>query len=279
MKFGISMFPTDYAIPPAQLARALEDRGFDALIFPEHTHIPSSRLTPFPSGGELPKQYSHALDPFVALGSAFTATSRLQIGTGVCLVIERDPITLAKEVASVDHLSGGRFLFGIGGGWNREEMENHGTDYTRRWKRLRESVEAMKAIWQQDAATYHGEFVNFDAIWSWPKPVQRPHPPIIVGGNGARTLERVVRYGDEWMPLNRNDGAILPRIPELHELAAKAGRGAIPISVVRAPQDAKEIEAFHAAGVDRFFFSLMAAPADEMLPQLDRLQKLVEEVR
>lgn len=278
MKFGISMFPTDYAIPPAQLARALEDRGFDSLIFPEHTHIPSSRLTPFPSGGELPKQYSHALDPFVALGAAFTATTKLKIGTGVCLVIERDPIVLAKEVASADHISGGRFLFGIGGGWNREEMENHGTDYPRRWTRLRESVEAMKEIWQRDEATYHGEFVNFDAIWSWPKPLQRPHPPILVGGNGARTLERVVRYGDEWMPLHRGDGAVLPRIPELRELAAKAGRGEIPVSLVRAPENAKELATLHKAGVGQFFFSLMAASADATLPQLDRLQKLVKEL-
>jgi probable F420-dependent oxidoreductase len=278
MKFGISMFPTDYAIPPAQLARALEDRGFEALIFPEHTHIPSSRLTPFPSGGELPKQYSHALDPFVALGAAFAVTTRLKIGTGVCLVIERDPIVLAKEVASADHLSGGRFLFGVGGGWNREEMENHGTDFTHRWKRLRESVEAMKEIWGQDRATYHGDFVNFDAIWSWPKPVQRPHPPILVGGNGARTLQRVVRYGDEWMPLHRGDGAVAARIPELRELAAQAGRGEIPVSLVRAPHVARELEALHKAGVGRFFFSLAAAPADTILPQLDQLQQLTKEL-
>jgi probable F420-dependent oxidoreductase len=279
MKFGISMFPTDFAIAPAQLARAVEDRGFDALIFPEHTHIPSSRLTPFPSGGELPKQYSHALDPFVALGAAFTATTRLKIGTGVCLVIERDPIILAKEVASADHISGGRFLFGIGGGWNREEMEHHGTDYKHRWKRLRESVEAMKEIWREDAATYHGEFVNFDAIWSWPKPVQRPHPPILVGGNGPRTLERVVRYGDEWMPLHRGDGAVAARMSELRGLAAEAGRGEIPVSLVRAPQAAGELEALHKAGVGRFFFSVPAAPADEILPQLDQLQSLVQQLR
>ena len=275
MKFGISMFPTDYAIPPAELAQAMEERGFDALIFPEHTHIPSSRATPFPNGGELPKQYSHALDPFVALGAAFTATTNLKIGTGVCLVIERDPITLAKEVASADHISGGRFLFGIGGGWNREEMENHGTDYTRRWKLLRESIEGMKEIWQAEAATYHGEFVNFDAIWSWPKPVQRPHPPILVGGNGGRTLQRVVRYGDEWLPLHSDDGAVAKRIPELRELASQAGRQEIPVSLVRAPQNARELEALHQAGVGRFFFSLSAGPADEILPQLDGLTKLI----
>ena len=278
MKFGISMFPTDYSISPSELAHAMEERGFDALIFPEHTHIPSSRATAFPSGGELPKQYSHSLDPFVAMGAAFTATTKLKIGPGVCLVIERDPITLAKEVASADHISGGRVLFGIGGGWNREEMENHGTDYPRRWKRLRESIEGMKEIWQAETATYHGEFVNFDAIWSWPKPVQRPHPPILVGGNGERTLQRVVRYGDEWLPLHRDDGAVAARIPELRELAAQAGRKEIPVSLVRAPQNAGELEALHKAGVGRFFFSLLAGPADEILPQLDGLKKLIEEL-
>ena len=189
MKFGVTMFPTDYAIGPAELAGAVEEHGFESLFFPEHTHIPTSRRTPWPGGAELPREYSRTLDPFVALSAAATATERLRIGTGICLVVERDPITLAQEVASLDFISGGRFLFGIGGGWNLEEMENHGTDPAQRWKLLRERVLAMKAIWAEDEAEFHGRFVNFDPIWSWPKPVQEPHPPILVGGSGPHTFQ------------------------------------------------------------------------------------------
>ena len=168
MKFGIYIFPTDYSAGPAQIGRAVEERGFESLFFPEHTHIPASRETPFPGGGDLPREYSHSLDPFVALTAAAAVTTTLKVATGICLVIERDPITLAKQVATLDVVSGGRFLFGIGGGWNREEMENHGTDYTRRWKRLRESIEAIKTIWSEEEASYDGEFVRFERIWSWP---------------------------------------------------------------------------------------------------------------
>src|ERR671936_1276605 len=185
MRFGVAMFPTDYSMEPAELARMAEERGFESLFFPEHTHIPASRRTPYPPGGELPDEYSHTLDPFVALTAAAAATERLRIGTGICLVVERDPIVTAKEVASLDRLSGGRFLFGVGAGWNREEMANHGTDPRRRHELMRERVEAMKAIWTEDEASYHGRYVDFDRIWAWPKPLQRPHPPVIVGGNGA----------------------------------------------------------------------------------------------
>ena len=174
MKFGVYMFPTDYAIDPVSLGRAVEGHGFESLFVPEHTHIPASRRSPFPGGGELPKEYSHTLDPFVALGAVAAATERLMLGTGICLVIERDPITLAKEVASLDFISGGRVLFGIGGGWNREEMENHGTDPSRRWKVLRERIEAMQQIWTEEAAEYHGEFVDFDPIWQCPSPSRSP---------------------------------------------------------------------------------------------------------
>ena len=184
MQFGVLMFPTDFSIGVVDLARALEDRGYESLWFPEHTHIPADRQTPWPGGPNLPREYSHPLDPFVALGAAAASTARLKLGTGVCLVIERDPITLAKDVTSVDYVSGGRFLFGIGGGWNLEEMANHGTDPSKRWTILRERVLAMKQLWTEDVASYHGEHVNFDRVWQWPKPVQRPHPPIIVGGNG-----------------------------------------------------------------------------------------------
>lgn len=275
MQFGVFMFPTDFSIGPAELARAVEERGFESLLFPEHTHIPASRLSAFPGGGELPQEYSHAMDPFVALTVAAAATTRLRLGTGICLVIERDPIVLAKEVASVDVVSGGRFLFGIGGGWNREEMENHGTDYTRRWKLLRERIEAMKEIWSSDEATYHGEFVNFERIWSWPKPAQKPHPPILVGGDGERTLQRVVRYGDEWMPIGRSGRQFGERIKELAELAAKAGRGRIPVSIFAAPSDPATLEQYRRDGVDRALFPLPPADADRVLARLDKLTALV----
>src|SRR5881398_3208480 len=191
MHYGVVMFPTEYAMAPDDLARALEERGFESVWFPEHTHIPASRRSPWPGGGELPRDYWSSYDPFVALMAAGAATKRLKLGTGICLVIERDPITTAKEVATLDLLSGGRVLFGIGGGWNREEMENHGTDPTRRFAVMRERMLAMREIWTKDEAEYHGTFVDFDPIWSWPKPVQRPHPPVLVAGNGAGTLERV----------------------------------------------------------------------------------------
>lgn len=274
MKFGISMFATHTAIPPVELAKAVEERGFESLFFPEHTHIPASRQSPWPGGAELPPEYFHCMDPFVAMAQAFAVTKNLKCGPGICLLIERDPIVLAKEVASLDHVSGGRVLFGIGGGWNREEMENHGTDYTRRWKLLRERMEAMKTIWTEDEATYHGEFVNFDAIWSWPKPAQKPHPPVLVGGNGARTLQRVVRYGDEWMPLGRGGAVLGERMAELQELAAKEGRDPIPVSVFGTQADEAEVELRITEGASRVVFNVRPLPAGEVLPKLDRLKEI-----
>jgi probable F420-dependent oxidoreductase len=277
MKFGVVMFPTDYSIGPAELAKAVEERGFESLFLPEHTHIPTSRRTPWPGGAELPRDYSHTLDPFVALGAAAAVTESLRIGTGVCLVIERDPITLAKEVASLDFLSGGRFLFGIGAGWNEEEMENHGTDPAERWKLLRERVLAMKAIWAQDEAEFHGRFVDFDPIWSWPKPVQKPHPPIVVGGDGPHALQRVVEYGDEWMPIpGRSEIPLSQRIVELNRLAAEAGRGPIPVSIYGTLPQADVIEGYAEAGVERCIFWLPSTPAGEALPFLDRWAELAK---
>jgi probable F420-dependent oxidoreductase len=271
VKFGISMFPTDYAIPVPELAKACEDLGFESLFFPEHTHIPTSRKSPWPGGAELPREYSHTLDPFVAMTAAATATTTLKVGTGVCLLIQRDPITTAKSVASVDHLSGGRVLFGIGGGWNREEMEDHGTDPSRRWKVLRERVEAMKEIWTKDEAEYHGEFVDFPPLWSWPKPVQKPHPPVLIGGDGPRTLQRVVRYGDEWMPIYGRSANDFPeRIEELQAMAKEAGRDPIPVSLFGAPPNPEHIETLGRAGVSRCVFALPALPAEEALPRLRR---------
>ena len=273
MKFGVYMFPTDYAIDPVSLGRAVEGHGFESLFVPEHTHIPTSRRSPFPGGGELPKEYSHTLDPFVALGAVAAATERLMLGTGICLVIERDPITLAKEVASLDFISGGRVLFGIGGGWNREEMENHGTDPTRRWKVLRERIEAMQQIWTADAAEYHGEFVDFDPIWQWPKPIQKPHPPVIIGGDGANTLQRVVRYGDGWMPIGRR-ADFKARIDELNRLTAEAGRADIPVTIFGAAPKPEVIDAYAEAGVERLLFHLPPAPRDEVLPLLEQRAEL-----
>lgn len=271
MKFGVMMFPTDYSIGLVELGQAAEGQGFESLWVPEHTHIPASRRSPWPGGAELPREYSHTLDPFVGLAAVAATTSTLKLGTGICLVIEHDPIVLAKEVASLDHLSGGRFLFGIGGGWNEEEMENHGTPPAKRWKILRERIMAMKRIWTEDEAEFHGEYVNFDPIWSWPKPVQRPHPPIVIGGAGPHTLERVIEYGDEWMPIGGRTGAVLEeKIGELNRMAEAAGRGPIPVSVFGVPPSASAIERYQAMGVSRCIFGLPPAPADEVLPLLAR---------
>ncbi len=278
MKFGITMFPTDYAIGPGELAREVEAHGFESLFFPEHTHIPASRKSPWPGGPDLPEEYSHTLDLFVALTAAAAATERLLVGSGICLVIERDPITLAKEVASLDYVSGGRALLGIGAGWNLEEMENHGTDPARRWRRMRETIEAMKAIWADDEAEYHGELVDFDPIWQWPKPVRDPHPPVIIGGDGPTTLKRVARYGDGWMPIDgRNREDFAPAIAELNDLAAEQGRGAMTVSLFGVGGDPARIEKHAKAGVDRLVFLVPPAPADVVLPALEKRARLAEQ--
>jgi probable F420-dependent oxidoreductase len=275
VKFGIAIFPTDYAIPMAELGPAVEQAGFESLWVAEHSHIPTSRETPWPGGAELPKHYWHTLDPFIALTAAALATNKLKVGTGICLVIERDPIHTAKQVASLDHLSEGRFLFGIGGGWNKEEMADHGTDFSLRWKLLRERVEAMKAIWTQDVSEYHGEMVDFGPMWCWPKPIQKPHPPIILGGSGPNVLKRVVAYADGWMP---NRGDILGRLPELRELAKAAGRGDIPITLYPAATK-DDIEKMQNAGVDRCIWYVPADGRDPALARLDELEKLTRPFR
>ena len=212
MKFGVAIFPTDAVQPPGEIARMAEERGFECLLFPEHTHIPAGRESRWPGGDELPAYYARTYDPFVACTAAAAGSERLLIGTGICLVIERDPIITAKEVASIDVLSGGRFLFGVGAGWNVEEMANHGTDASRRFGVMGERIEAIKAIWSEDEASYSGRYVNFERIWCWPKPVQKPHPPVMVGGNGPRVLDRVLAFGDEWMPNRMSDSDLAARV-------------------------------------------------------------------
>jgi probable F420-dependent oxidoreductase len=276
MEYGVLMFSTDYAIHPAELARAAEDRGFESVLFPEHTHIPASRLSPWPGGATLPKEYSHTNDVFVALSFAAAATSKIKIGTGICLVVEHDPITLAKQVASLDALSGGRLLFGIGGGWNREEMENHGTDFTQRWAILRERVVAMKEIWTRDEASFHGEHVDFDPIWSWPKPLQKPYPPILLGTGSARGRQRVVDYCDGWMPIAGRDD-VLAGIADLRARAEAAKRdpASISITIFGAPSKPDVLETYRKEGVDRVVFPLPPQDRDAVLPLVDRYATLV----
>jgi probable F420-dependent oxidoreductase len=262
--FGISYFPTDEAVDPAELARMAEQRGFESVFVTEHTHIPASRETAYPAGGELPREYSRIHDPFVSLASMISSTERIRIGTAICLVVERDPIITAKEVASIDLLSGGRMLFGVGAGWNLEEMRNHGTDPKRRFGLLRERVEAMKAIWTEDEASYHGRYVNFDRIWCWPKPVQDPHPPILVGGNGPTVHDRVLGFGDEWLP-NRigDDDGMIAAIEELQRLANEAGRDPVPISLQIPPREPERLERYEAAGVTRVVHMLRPEDATD----------------
>jgi len=277
MHYGLTMFATDYAIRVDELAREAEARNFESLWLPEHTHIPTSRRSPWPGGPDLPKEYWHTHDLFVGLMAAAAATTKLKIGSGICLLVERDPIVTAKQVASLDFLSNGRFLFGIGGGWNAEEMENHGTDFKTRWKLLRERVEAMKKIWTEDEAAYHGEFVDFDPIWSWPKPVQKPHPPILLGGHTPRALQRVVNYCDGWLPIGLRADNILEGIKDLRRRAGEAGRDpkTISVSIFGTPADEDAIRKYASAGVERVTFALPSAPRDKVLPLLDRYAAVV----
>jgi probable F420-dependent oxidoreductase len=276
MKLGVTMFATDYAMRPDDLARACEERGFESVWFPEHTHIPASRRSPWPGGAELPKDYWHTHDLFVSLMAAAAATKNIKLGSGICLVIEHDPIVLAKEVASVDQLSNGRLIFGIGGGWNAEEMENHGTPFNRRWKVLRERIEAMKAIWSEENAEYHGEFVNFDPIWCHPKPVQKPHPPIVLGTLSAKGLNRVVNYCDGWIPV----GFIkeLPAaIDELRTMAKQAGRqpNEVPVSIFGAPGEEPVLRQYQEINVERAVFAVPSEGKDKVLPLLDQYATLI----
>jgi probable F420-dependent oxidoreductase len=277
MQIGVAIFITEYSIRPDELARALEQRGFESLWLPEHTHIPASRRTPFPGGGDLPKQYWHAYDPFVALTAAAAATTKLRVATGICLLVERDPITTAKEVATLDQLSKGRFLFGIGGGWNAEEMENHGTNFKTRWRVLRERVLALKKIWTEDEAEFHGEFVNFDPLWAFPKPLQKPHPPILLGGNGPGTLDRVIEYGDGWMPLAMRSEELAERLAALRQKAEAAARApdSIEVTIFAAKPERAALERLETVGVKRAVLFLPPADRETVLPLLDQYSSLL----
>lgn len=282
MKFGASMFFTDYSMGPAELAVALEERGFDIVWSPEHSHIPTSRKSSFILGGELPKRYYDVMDPFVTLTAAAMATRTLKVGTGVCLVAQRDPIQTAKLVASLDQVSGGRFVFGVGNGWNEDEMENHGTAFATRHKRARENIEAMKEIWTKSKAEYHGEFVNFEPMMAWPKPVQKPYPSILVGGAFPYSARRAVRYGDGWMPqvTERSSVPLVELIPKFRQMCAEANRDPdkMDISIGGQSPDADLAKRYRDAGVNRVSTSLPSEKADKILPILDEWVAVIRAV-
>ena len=279
MDFGAAIFFTDYSMAPVELAVALEERGFESLWAPEHSHVPLSRKSPFPSGGELPRQYADVMDPFVTLSAAASVTKTIKLGTGVCLVVQRDPIQTAKQVATLDQISGGRFLFGIGAGWNAEEMADHGTDFASRFEVMRERIEAMKAIWTKSKPEYDGKFVKFGPMMTWPKPAQKPHPPVIVGGAFPHGARRAIAYGDGWVPHARRPayGDVIALLPEFHKMAAAAGRApsSIPVTVFGVAEEIDAIRRYRDAGVARALFNLPAAKADEALPVLDRCAALI----
>ena len=278
MRFGLITYPSHRAMDPVSMGRAAEERGFESLFFAEHTHIPVHSRRP--DDDRALDGYAHAYDPFVALSMVAATTSRLRLGTGVCLVAQRDPIITAKEVASLDHLSGGRFLFGVGAGWNREEMSNHGTHPADRMQVMAERVHAMREIWTNDQAAYHGRHVNFGPIWSWPKPTTKPHPPILVGGNGPGVEDRVLDFGDEWFPqgvTRDNVGPFARRAAMLQRRAGEVGRGPVPITLFGAQADQVAIEAYEAVGITRCLFVVPEAGKERILPTLDRLTAVLRE--
>ncbi len=283
MEFGAAMFFADYSMSPVELALELEARGFESVWAPEHSHIPASRVTPFPQGGELPRKYAEAMDPFVSLTAAAVATTRLRVGTGVCLVAQRDPIQTAKLVASIDQISGGRFLFGVGGGWNAEEMADHGTAFATRFELMRERIAAMKEIWTKPNAEYHGEFVDFPPMMSWPKPLQTPHPPVIVGGAFPYAARRALAYCNGWIPHASRPqyGDVTEFLPRFRQMAAEAGRdpASVPVTVWGPAEEAGRLEHCREIGVARVVVSLPSAGRDEILPILDRWAGLIERLR
>ncbi|MFI0734772.1 LLM class F420-dependent oxidoreductase [Streptomyces sp. NPDC021225] len=274
MKFGISTFVTDQGVSPAALGRALDERAFDSLFIAEHTHIPVERRSPYPGGGELPEIYYRTLDPFIVLSTAAAVTERLLLGTGVALVAQRDPIVTAKEVASLDLVSGGRAVFGVGVGWNREEMENHGTDPTTRGRLVNERLRAMRELWTTEKAEFHGEFVNFDPVYLWPKPVRRPYPPIYVGG-GESAFPRIAALGDAWLANSVPPEQLGPQIERLREVAGRD----VPVTVYGVPDTPEVIDGYARVGVERVLFFLTTAPEPETLRDLDTMAQVAARFR
>lgn len=280
MHFGASMFCTDYSMTPAALGPALEERGFESFWAPEHSHIPLSRKSPWGGGPELPKRYYDVIDPFVGLATAAMTTKTLKLATGVCLIIQRDPIQLAKEVATLDYLSDGRFLFGIGAGWNREEMADHGTDPKTRIALMAERVAMLKTIWTQTKPEFKGEFQSFEPMMTWPKPVQKPHPPILVGGAMPHAARRAIAYGDGWIPLGGRGADVLEQLPRFRQMAAEAGRDAdsLPVSVFGAEMNEDMLKRLRDAGIARVTFSLESEKEDQVLPVLDKIASLINSI-
>src|SRR5438309_9048952 len=277
MKYGVAMFPTDYAIQADALARELEARHFESLWLPEHTHIPTSRKAPWPGGAELTKYYYDTYDPFLSLAAAAAVTKTIKLATGICLVVERDPIHTAKEVSTIDRLSSGRFIFGVGAGWNEEEMTNHGTAFATRFKLMRERIQAMKQIWTQSTAAFDGEFVKFEPMMQWPKPVQTPHPTIVVGGAFPHAARRAIAYGDGWIPIGGRVLDPLEVLPQFRQMAKDAGRdpAALSFNVFAAPRDLDVLKPYRDARVDRVVLMLSPKPRDAILPMLDESAALV----
>ena len=280
MHFGVTMFPTERTISPIELGRAVEERGLDSIYFPEHTHIPVSRRSPWPGGGPLPDEYRRTFDPFIALTAAAAVTSRIRLGTGVCLVAQRDPIITAKEVATIDVLSGGRFVFGVGLGWNQEEAENHGTDFNRRRSIVRERLLAMQQLWTQDEASFEGQHVHLPPTWAWPKPVQRPRPPILFGGAASPKLfAHIAEYADGWLPIG--GAGVAKTLPELHQAFEHAGRDPMTIQTViyAALPDPAKLAYYRTLGITEVVFQLPPGDATQVLPILDRYAELVRAAR
>ncbi len=277
MQIGIAMFVTDYSIHPGELGAAIEERGFHSMWMPEHTHIPTSRKSPWGGGPELPQHYKDTLDPFLALTAAAMTTKRIKLATGICLIVERDPIHTAKEVATLDYLSGGRVILGVGGGWNAEEMGNHGTAFETRFALMRERIEAIKAIWTQDVAEYRGTFVDIEPMWCNPKPVQKPHPPILVGGAFPYGARRALQYGDGWMPIGGRDQDPIALLPRFRQMCAEAGRdpASVPMSVFGPKHDLDTLKRLRDAGMERTVLAIPTAGRDAALASLDACATLM----
>ena len=286
VQFGLTMFATDYSVPVDILAGTAEKLGFESLFVPEHTHIPASRLSPWPGGADLPRDYWHTLDPFVSLALAASATKSLKIGTGISLITERDPILMAKQVATLDFVSGGRLILGVGAGWNREEMENHGVAFSTRWKILRERILAMREIWTQDEAEYHGEFVDFDKIWAFPKPIQAGGPKILIGASSEYVFQRIADYGDGWMPIfqdakrrSASGGTDYSQgIENTRAAWRRAEREGEPdFSIFGVAHERKAVEELISIGFNRIIFGLPSANADIVLPLVEKLATIAHE--